>query len=146
MNELIEILSGICSGEGFENSEDLIADGFLDSLDIVQVSAELENNFDIEITPVDVTHDNFKSVNSIYGNDKKTGTRIRKERSYAIQYAYLSMRVSSGCFGRILSDTKKIPLGGSIIGKLCVLFNNGRSAYSIHSCVFTLYICCRTLA
>ena len=28
MNELIEILSGICSGEGFENSEDLIADGF----------------------------------------------------------------------------------------------------------------------
>ena len=128
MNELIEILSGICSGEGFENSEDLIADGFLDSLDIVQVSAELENNFDIEI------------------NDKKTGTRIRKERSYAIQYAYLSMRVSSGCFGRILSDTKKIPLGGSIIGKLCVLFNNGRSAYSIHSRVFTLYICCRTLA
>ena len=66
MNELIEILSGICSGEGFENSEDLIADGFLDSLDIVQVSAELENNFDIEITPVDVTRDNFKSVNSIY--------------------------------------------------------------------------------
>ena len=66
MNELIEILSGICSGEGFENSEDLIADCFLDSLDIVQVSAELENNFDIEITPVDVTHDNFKSVNSIY--------------------------------------------------------------------------------
>ena len=66
MNELIEILSGICSGEGFENSEGLIADGFLDSLDIVQVSAELENNFDIEITPVDVTHDNFKSVNSIY--------------------------------------------------------------------------------
>ena len=35
MNELIEILSGICSGEGFENSEDLIADGFLDSLDTV---------------------------------------------------------------------------------------------------------------
>lgn len=66
MNELIEILSGICSGEGFENSEDLIADGFLDSLDIVHVSAELENNFDIEITPVDVTRDNFKSVNSIY--------------------------------------------------------------------------------
>ena len=66
MNELIEILSGICSGEGFENSEDLIADRFLDSLDIVQVSAELENNFDIEITPVDVTRDNFKSVNSIY--------------------------------------------------------------------------------
>ena len=66
MNELIEILSGICSGEGFGNSEDLIADGFLDSLDIVQVSAELENNFDIEITPVDVTRDNFKSVNSIY--------------------------------------------------------------------------------
>lgn len=66
MNELIEILSGICSGEGFENSEDLIADVFLDSLDIVQVSAELENNFDIEITPVDVTRDNFKSVNSIY--------------------------------------------------------------------------------
>ena len=38
----------------------------MDSLDIVQVSAELENNFDIEITPVDVTRDNFKSVNSIY--------------------------------------------------------------------------------
>ena len=71
MNELIEILSGIFRGEGFENSEDLIADGFLDSLDIVQVSAELENNFDIEITPVDVTHDNFKSVNSIYERIKR---------------------------------------------------------------------------
>lgn len=43
----------------------LISDGILDSLDIMNLIIELENEFDIEIDPADVVSENFESVAAI---------------------------------------------------------------------------------
>lgn len=47
------------------NSTSLIADGILDSLDIMNLIMELESEFDIEIDPEDVVSGNFESVDAI---------------------------------------------------------------------------------
>lgn len=44
---------------------DLISGGILDSLDIMNLIMELEDNFDIEIDPEDVLSENFESVEAI---------------------------------------------------------------------------------
>lgn len=43
----------------------LVSDGFLDSLDIMNLIMELENKFEIEIDPEDVLSENFESVEAI---------------------------------------------------------------------------------
>lgn len=43
----------------------LITDGILDSLDIMNLIIELENEFNIEIDPEDVLSENFESVAAI---------------------------------------------------------------------------------
>lgn len=43
----------------------LISEGILDSLDIMNLIMELENGFDIEIDPEDVLSENFESVEAI---------------------------------------------------------------------------------
>ncbi len=45
--------------------KDLVTDGILDSLDIMRLITELENNFEIEIDPEDIISDNFESVDAI---------------------------------------------------------------------------------
>ena len=44
------------------NSDSMIADGVLDSLDIMNIIEALENEFKIEINPEDVLSENFESV------------------------------------------------------------------------------------
>lgn len=44
------------------NSTSMIADGILDSLDIMNIIIALENEFNIEIAPEDVLSENFESV------------------------------------------------------------------------------------
>ena len=47
------------------DSDRLVSDGVLDSLDIMNLIMELENGFDIEIDPEDVLSENFESVEAI---------------------------------------------------------------------------------
>ena len=47
------------------NDSQLVSDGVLDSLDIMNLIMELEAAFDIEIDPEDVLSDNFESVDAI---------------------------------------------------------------------------------
>ncbi len=49
------------------DSKSLVSDGILDSLDIMRLIMELENEFDIEIDPEDVLSENFESVEAIIG-------------------------------------------------------------------------------
>ena len=63
--EILQILSGIRPEFDFEESDDFIEDGYLDSFDIVTLVAELENAFDILIDPVDVSAKNFSDLASI---------------------------------------------------------------------------------
>ena len=59
---LIQLKKGI---EKNLESEGLVSDGILDSFDIISLITELEETFDIEIDPEDVTSENFESVNAI---------------------------------------------------------------------------------
>lgn len=66
MDELLEILNEVKPGVDFENDTDLIDHGVLDSITMVTLVMELNDAFDIEITPVDIVPENFKTVQTIY--------------------------------------------------------------------------------
>ena len=66
MEQLIEILNGVKPGVDFNKEQNLIEDHILDSLTIVMLVAQLNDEFDIEITPIDIVPANFKSAESIY--------------------------------------------------------------------------------
>lgn len=66
MDELLEILNEVKPGIDFENDTDLIGHGVLDSITMVTLVMELNDAFDIEITPVDIVPENFKTVQTIY--------------------------------------------------------------------------------
>lgn len=63
--KILEILSGIRSDIDFENSTKLIDDGLLESLDIVSIVGEFNDEFDIEISVEDLLPENFNSVNAM---------------------------------------------------------------------------------
>lgn len=65
METLMEILNGLRPDVDFENEKGLIADGILDSFDIVALVGELNNEYDIEITPNYLIPDNFNSAEAI---------------------------------------------------------------------------------
>ncbi len=66
MEELIEILNKVIKNCDVETEDDFIGHGLLDSLSIMQLVVMLNDEFDIEITPVDMVPENFKSAAAIY--------------------------------------------------------------------------------
>jgi acyl carrier protein len=71
MEQIVKILEKIKPGVDYVSETDLIGDKILDSLKIVQLVGELDDEFDIEITPIDIIPENFKSVQSIYSMVKR---------------------------------------------------------------------------
>lgn len=65
MEKLIKILEEIKPGVDFKAEENLGENHILDSLSIVRLVGELNDEFDIEITPIDIIPENFKSVIAI---------------------------------------------------------------------------------
>lgn len=65
MEELMEILEELRPDVDFENETGLIANGILDSFDIVSLVTELNDAFDIEIKPNDLVPENFNSANAM---------------------------------------------------------------------------------
>jgi len=66
MEELLEILNEVNADVDFENCESLIDDGILDSFDIVSIVGELNDAFDVEISPVDIIPKNFNSAKAMW--------------------------------------------------------------------------------
>ena len=64
-DELIEILEEIRPDVDFENEENLITDGILDSIDVVSLVGEIDEAFDVQIHVEDLIPDNFNSVDAI---------------------------------------------------------------------------------
>ena len=62
---IIEILKDIRSDIDFENATALIDDGQLESLDIVAIVGEFNEEFDVEISVEDLVPENFNSVDAI---------------------------------------------------------------------------------
>ena len=66
MDELMQILEELRPDVDFENETALITDGVLDSFDIVALVGELNDAFDIEITPNNLVPDNFNSAKAMW--------------------------------------------------------------------------------
>lgn len=71
MEELLEIMNGVKPGVDFMAEADLVGSGILDSITIVTLVGEINDAFDIEISPVDIVPDNFKTVETIYALIKR---------------------------------------------------------------------------
>jgi len=76
MDKIVNILSGIRPEFDFTRSQDFIADGFLDSLDVVMLVTELDKQFSISIDGIDIIPDNFKNVDSIKALLEKKGVVV----------------------------------------------------------------------
>lgn len=64
-DELIEILEQIRPDVDFENEDALITDGILDSMDVVSLVGEIDEEFDVQIRVEDLTPDNFNNIDAI---------------------------------------------------------------------------------
>ena len=59
------ILEGLRPEFDFGNGKDFIAEGMIDSFDMVNLVNELEENFDIIIDGIDILPENFSSLEAI---------------------------------------------------------------------------------
>ena len=67
MEKLLEILSELHSDVDFENTEDLVDDGILDSLDIVTLVTEIDAEFGVTIPAEEIIPENFNSAKALMG-------------------------------------------------------------------------------
>lgn len=65
MDELIELLEEVNDDVDYAGSTKLIDDGLLDSFDILQIVAELNDHYDITIPADEVIPQNFNSAAAI---------------------------------------------------------------------------------
>ena len=75
MEKIIEILKQINPEPDYTTCTDLIDGHYLDSLSILSLVAELEDEFDVTIPTVDIIPENFNSAAAIFSMI----TQIREE-------------------------------------------------------------------
>ena len=76
MKEKIKgILQGLRPEFEFEDGVDFIAEGMIDSFDMVNLVSELEENFDIVIDGIDILPENFSSLSAIEALVNKSEAR-----------------------------------------------------------------------
>lgn len=66
MENLLSILEDIQPGIDYETCTDLIDGHHLESLSIISLIAELEDEFDITIPAVEIVPENFNSMQAIW--------------------------------------------------------------------------------
>lgn len=66
MEELIEILEDIQPEVDYGTCETLIDDHILDSFGILSLVSEIEDAFDVEISPAELIPDNFNSAQRLW--------------------------------------------------------------------------------
>lgn len=66
MNKLIDLLKSLRPDIDFESEKHLIDDGLLTSFDIIEISSEIQDEFDIDLTPLDMVPENFQSADAMY--------------------------------------------------------------------------------
>ena len=66
MDELLEILEEIEPWIDYMNCDNLLDDSILDSFAILTLVSEIEDIFDVELSPSDVVPENFTTVTAIW--------------------------------------------------------------------------------
>ena len=76
MKTVAEILKEIRPEFDFAASKDYIANGMLDSFDVMTLVSTLDKNFDISIQGVDIVPENFKNLETISALLRKSGAKL----------------------------------------------------------------------
>lgn len=76
MDEIYGILAELRPEFDYKQSNDFIADGFLDSFDIISLVTELEEKFNVLIDALDIIPESFRSVESIAKMIRKNGGAV----------------------------------------------------------------------
>lgn len=66
MEELLTILNKVKAGVDYRSEKKLVADGLLDSLDVMTIVTELCDEFDVDILPTDIVPENFESAEAMW--------------------------------------------------------------------------------
>ncbi len=64
-DKILEILQEQRPDVDFETEDSLVSGGILESFDIVSIVAELDDEFDIEISPKELVAANFDSLDAL---------------------------------------------------------------------------------
>ena len=75
MNELMEVLKNIRPEGDFSHSKDFIADGLLDSFDVVALVSALDKKYGISIQGTDIVPENFQNAETIGALLEKCGVK-----------------------------------------------------------------------
>ncbi len=73
MDEILKILNEIRPEFNFEESNNFIDDGMLDSFDVITLVTELDEKFNISIDGLDILPENFVNIESIKNIVVKNG-------------------------------------------------------------------------
>ncbi len=76
MKSVADILKEIRPEFDFSTSNDFLADGLLDSFDMVTLVSALEKNWGISIEGTDIVPENFKALQTIEALLRKSGAKI----------------------------------------------------------------------
>jgi acyl carrier protein len=76
MKSVLEVLKSVRPEFDFATSEDFIADGMLDSFDVITLISELDQTFGISITGTDILPENIRSVAAITKLLSKYGVNL----------------------------------------------------------------------
>ncbi len=73
MGKIVEILKDIRPECDWEHAVDFIANGMLDSFDIIVLVSELESAYPVSVDGSDILAENFSSLESIANLVRKSG-------------------------------------------------------------------------
>lgn len=72
-DDILAMLEELRPEFDFNESDDFVTDGLLDSFDIISLSSMLEEKFDITIDGLDIVPENYSTVDAIIKLVKKSG-------------------------------------------------------------------------
>ena len=76
MDDIKNMLAELRPEFDFEESENFITDGLLDSFDVISLTSMLEEKYEITIDGLDIVPENYASVEAIADLVKKSGGAI----------------------------------------------------------------------
>ena len=82
MEKLIEILEDIQPDADYETCTTLIDDGILDSFAILSIVGELEDEFDVSVTPADIIPENFNSAQALWAMVQRLQAESENKRGH----------------------------------------------------------------
>ncbi len=71
--EIMAMLTELRPEFDFANSDDFVADGLLDSFDIISLSSMLEEAYSIMIDGLDILPENYSSIDALIALVRKSG-------------------------------------------------------------------------